>query len=294
MLTEARVVELVVHVSDLARSHQFYEHRLGMKVIDDDADGVRFDAGRVTLTLRSAADHGISLSKGEDTTADVVFLVDDLNTVRSGLEARGVTFKPTSWYEIGGVADFYDPDGHWLSLYQPSDEAMSWPSAEKIRAIAAASDAHSAPSLAGKPLVYLFLFVRDAESALSFYSGVLGLRDVEGGPCSRDPGGDPDDVVKYDVGGMLLATHHVQSAPASTTHFEGVAPVFHVADLAGTAEALRRMGVRFDDRPVRSRSGLLSRFEDPMGHAMYLLQPSVEEHLSPGREKIEHLSAASP
>ena len=37
---------------------------------------------------------------------------------------------------IGVIARFHDPDGHAFYLYQPSAEALSWPSGAKIASLA--------------------------------------------------------------------------------------------------------------------------------------------------------------
>src|SRR5215211_4602148 len=102
MLTDSRVVYLFVYVSDLAVSRDFYEDKLGLQVIEEDEDCVKFDGGQVILALNRAADYGISLPKGQDISADIVFLVDDLEAMRAALQRRGVEFLPTDWYQPGG------------------------------------------------------------------------------------------------------------------------------------------------------------------------------------------------
>src|SRR5215204_334561 len=144
MLTDSRVVYLFVYVRDLGESRAFYESTLGLQVIEEDKDCVKFDGGQVILALNRAADYGIDLPKGQDTSTDIVFLVDDLEAMRTALEQRGVSFLPTCWYQPGGIADFYDPDGHWLTLYEPSKEAMMWPSGDRIRALMSARQQRNA------------------------------------------------------------------------------------------------------------------------------------------------------
>src|SRR5579859_541678 len=109
MLTDARVVYLFVYVSDLERSRDWYRDVLGLRLIEEDEESAKFDGGHVILALNRAADHGIGLPKTSDGCADVVFLVEDLESMRTSLESRGVKFNPTAWYQPGGLADFYDP-----------------------------------------------------------------------------------------------------------------------------------------------------------------------------------------
>ena len=138
------------------------------------------------LCLHRATDYGITLAGRSDDASDIVFLVDDVNAVRASLEARGVEFVRRRTYEIGLVTDFYDPDGHRLMMYQPSEKALSWPSGDKLRelwrasalglstligppAVEVSDERVSAlDGLRGKPLVYLFMFVPDSDSALEF------------------------------------------------------------------------------------------------------------------------------
>jgi len=196
MLTDSRVVYLFVYVSDLEVSRAFYEDTLGLRVIEEDPDCVKFDGGQVILALNRAADYGIDLP-GRDNSTDIVFLSDDLSAMRTALEARGVKFLPTAWYSVGGIADFYDPDGHWLTLYEPSEEAMGWPSGDRIAAVLRARQrsnggAASPPprptssngqgrglQLDGSEIFYVFFFVQDPDEALAFYHEDLGLRDLE-------------------------------------------------------------------------------------------------------------------
>src|SRR5215467_9335345 len=114
MLNGSRIVYLFVYVSDLQRSRAFFHETLGLKILEQDEQAVKFDAGQVILALNRASDYGIGLPRTSDGCADIVFLVDDLVAMRESLERRGVTFNPTSWYEPGGLADFYDPDHHWF------------------------------------------------------------------------------------------------------------------------------------------------------------------------------------
>jgi predicted enzyme related to lactoylglutathione lyase len=321
MLTHSQVVYLIIYVRDLNVSRVFYERRLGMQVLEEDEESVKYDCGQVMLCLNRAASYGIQLPTGNDESTQVVFLVQSIQKLQDALEARGVQFPGVLTYEAGSVADFYDPDGHHLVLYEPSEQALEWSSGDKVRAIWATTGepsfdfappatagkhvptlVRSRSDLAGVPVVYVFQFVDDTDEALRFYHQGLGLEAVEGGPCSRTSGGDEEGVVKYDAGGLLLSTHHMGEGPAvdDDGHVcpprffdpglaKGVATVFHVPDLERTVGELQGGGVALT-RPVSdSVIGKVAGFEDPSGHPYFLYQASPWALAQPSGRKLQEI-----
>jgi catechol 2,3-dioxygenase-like lactoylglutathione lyase family enzyme len=318
MLEDTRVVYVFLYVRDLARSRAFYADTLGLAVLEEDEGCVKFDAGQVVLALNRAADFGIVLPDVKDHSTDVVWLVDDVRQATANLSARGVVFKPTDWYQPGGIADFYDPDGRWLTLYQPSEEAMGWPSGERLRAVIEARRARGGtaqkvslppepgrepPGLGGAELIYLFTFVPSSKVAQEFYHEELGLRALEGGPCSRTSGGDEEGVVKYDTGGIMIATHHVEPERTQEEFDEhlcpppeleggrmkGVAPVFHTTDAEGAARELRRLRPDVQLSVTRGAVGTIVRVDEPTGHLVFLYQPSPGALETPSGRKIREI-----
>jgi catechol 2,3-dioxygenase-like lactoylglutathione lyase family enzyme len=320
MIADTRVVYLFIYVRDLERSRAFYEGTLGLHVIEEDDVSVKFDAGEVILALNRADDYKIVLPDGRDNSTDIVFLVDDLKSIQASLEARGIEFIPAVWYSVGGIADFYDPDGHWLTLYEPSEEAMGWPSGRRIAAVQRARERRngSAPgggrttraakagelTLAGYEIFYVFFFVPDADEAEVFYNQDLGLRDLEGGPCSQQTSGDEDGVIKYDTGGLLLTTHffdgnrnEVEVAEhgcpprdLDVRHMKGTAPVFYVPDVEQAVRAIREKRPGF--AKVEHREvGVIATCEDPGGHMFFLYEPSEAALLKPSGRKIREILA---
>ncbi|HUX85443.1 MAG TPA: VOC family protein, partial [Chloroflexota bacterium] len=259
LLADAKIVYLILYVNDLSASREFYECQLGLRVIEADESSAKYDTGLVMLCLNRASDYNVRLVGRRDDASDVVFLVDDINAARQELENRGVVFVRRRTYEIGLVTDFYDPSGHRLMIYQPSTEALSWPSGEKIRtvwrtcgrggseligpaAVPTLGQQEQGTGLDGKPLVYLFLFVPSSDDALAFYQEGLGLKAIERVHCCN-PACPPEErgVAKYDAGGMLLTTHHVHPTPVvddfgriyspravDSAHTKGIVPVFLV------------------------------------------------------------------
>ncbi len=330
MTKPLQIIYLILYVNDLGKSRAFFEGALGLRLLEQDAGSVKYDTGHVLLCLHRASDYGITLPASLDHTTDIVFLADDIEGVRAALNRRGVQLTPTVRYEIGAIADCYDPDGHWLTVYQPSETAMGWPSGAKIRAVLEARSAadngkvsraaacsteggRDGGPLDGKELLYLFLFVRDAEATMTFYRDRLGLPLLEGGPCSQGLTSKEDGVVKYDAGGLLLATHHTEgteytdgsqavqpdlsehSCPPrkiDTLYARGSAVVFYAGDIQEAVARLAAQGIAFPDGLVSSPLGLVAAFEAPSGHLCYLCEPSAESLRRPAGERLQQILAA--
>ncbi|MFI5495970.1 VOC family protein [Actinoplanes sp. NPDC051859] len=303
MLTGAPLVSLVMYSSNVAESADFYHHRLGLPHLSAEPNEARLSAGGVDLWLRPAGQHGVRLFGRRDDSSDVVFLTEDIDATRVALEGRGIQFERRRSYEIGSVTDFYDPSGHRLMLYEPSQTALGWPSGPKVREVwrahgrggaevigPAAGPTLGPPEetgLAGNPLVYLFMFENDQLSALGFYRDQLGLDLLERVHCcNQDCDEEIEGIGKYDGGDVLLSTHHMHEksmvfddlgrpySPREFTpaHGQGIAPVFLVRDVAETTRQLAERGVAFPGGLQDDPAGTLARFEDPFGHPFFLLQ----------------------
>jgi catechol 2,3-dioxygenase-like lactoylglutathione lyase family enzyme len=283
---------IVLFVSDMAASRSFYEHTLGLIVLAANPQVVMFSAGHIQLCLLAAAEHEVTLGEGPDRSADITFMVENLPRCRDALATRGVRFSRTLEYSIGQTVDFYDPDGQWFSLYQPSEAAIGWPSGAKLVALASGlpmrgskwvppvDAAATGDDLADAFIAYVFLFFSDPEVAAEFYGGVLELDAIEGGPCRRVATSAPVGVVKYDVGTTLLTTHHVESDDkrfkVATVGSGGVALAFSVADLTTAVTNLSHRGIAVSDWQTTSPIGRLARFTDPAGHVLLLRHPTQE------------------
>lgn len=265
VLSNSRIVYLFVYVSDLAMARRFYEDGLGLHAIEEDSSSVKYDAGNVVLALNLAAEYGVSLGPRPDTTL-LVFHTADIDATRAELEGRGVSFDRIERYEIGATTACYDPDGHCVTLYEPSEEAMSWPSGGVYRRLLKEAASGRGPGLRTASLVYLFLFVPDTSAAARFYQETLGLRVIE-----QD---DEAGVVKYDAGTFILATHLFEGSVNELKDQEtSIAPVFDVPDVD---EALRLLGPAFAvaEPPRTSEVGTVALFRDPFGRPFYLYTPS--------------------
>jgi hypothetical protein len=254
-------------VSDMVVFRSFYEHALALTALAPHA------ANHVHIP---AAENGIALEDGPDTSANITtFMVNNFPRRQEVLPARGVQFARTLEYSIGTTADFYDPDGHWFSLYQSSEAAVGWPSRSKLQALASGlpmrhftpvSPVDAAPEVDDLADAFIAYVFSDPDVAARFYSGLLEFDVIEGGPCRRISTRAPAGVVKYDVGATMLTTHHVESDDkrfrVATAGTGGVAFAFQVAHLTMAVSALSRRGIIFSGWLSESHIGRLERFMD--------------------------------
>jgi catechol 2,3-dioxygenase-like lactoylglutathione lyase family enzyme len=286
MVTKSRLMYLTLYVRDLAVSRRFYEDVLLLRALDPDAASVSYRIGHVILSLHGATDLVVRHGDRPDRSVTLTLLVDDMQVVRAALEDRGARLRSTKTSRAGTMVDFYDPDGHWFSLYEPSDAALSWPSARKIRTLRHAAAEHRAtadgrPGLGDQELLYVFLYVQDLQATAKFYQGALGLVPMEVNTCHRGMTNVANGVVKYEAG-VLLTTHHVGDGDHAALHkvtaegSSGIAFGFHTTDLGASTAELSSRGLSFTSDPLASRIGATAAFADPGGHQYYLCEPSAE------------------
>lgn len=119
MIRNPSVGAVVFFVRDLARTVAWYRDALGLepRTIDGhDGPFALATAGGVELVF-------IRREEPAGRTPIVVFRLDSgIDAVVAGLAAKGVEIVlPVSETPDGGLsADFLDPDGHVLSVYQPA------------------------------------------------------------------------------------------------------------------------------------------------------------------------------
>lgn len=120
MLENSTVIATVA-VRDVQLAKDFYEHKLGLRQVDENPGGVMYESGSGKLFVYESSTAG----SGKATCA--VWQVDDVERVAADLQAGGVMFDN---YDIpGAVADGYiytmgsqkaawfkDPDGNILSI----------------------------------------------------------------------------------------------------------------------------------------------------------------------------------
>jgi catechol 2,3-dioxygenase-like lactoylglutathione lyase family enzyme len=287
MVTKTQLMFVSLYVRDLAVSRRFYDDVLGLYALDPDRASVSYRLGHAVVTLQQAADPAILQDEARDRSITLTLLVDDVLAARATLEDRGARLRSTQTSPAGAMVDFYDPDGHWFSLYEPSEAALGWPSGRKISALRHAGVEHREMSggrdgLGDPELLYVFLYVDDLRATEAFYRGTLGLEPMEVSACRRGMSNVADGVVKYDGGGVLLTTHHVGEPDHAALHkvttdgSDGVALGFYTTDLSASAAELSSRGLVFTGQPIESPIGATAAFLDPGGHRYYLCEPSAD------------------
>jgi catechol 2,3-dioxygenase-like lactoylglutathione lyase family enzyme len=112
------VAYVMLGVSDLERSADFYEHTLGRPV--------RFRAGGLVFIDGGSIAIGLSLELGRTRqpaagAMEIVFGVEDVVASWRALTARGVEFlrEPRQVTDRDWAATLLDPDGHYLTIFGP-------------------------------------------------------------------------------------------------------------------------------------------------------------------------------
>ena len=114
----SEITAIMLGVSELERSLEFYRDKLGMKVKMSEPQLALLDAGPVTLGLSPGHTHLAPHIAG---ATEVAFRVENVRCAREALMERGVSFlnEPRQATATEWAAHFRDPDGHLLSLFGP-------------------------------------------------------------------------------------------------------------------------------------------------------------------------------
>src|SRR6476620_1146403 len=121
---EAQRATPTIAVSDIERAKKFYGETLGLKVNDERADGLRYDAGGGSVVLVYQSEFA-----GTAKSTYMGFEVDDVEKAVGELRERGVVFEEYDMpglKTVDGIAEFEgikgawfkDPDGNILSIGQ--------------------------------------------------------------------------------------------------------------------------------------------------------------------------------
>jgi glyoxylase I family protein len=124
MFGKVRIGAICYYVSDIARTEAFYRDVLGLEVANMGDDGSGND------WLQASTEGGLDLIffKQECRPGNSPIITFDLkeggiDTVVAALAEKGATIvTPVSHAPGGWSAEFSDPDGHTISMYQ-SEEA---------------------------------------------------------------------------------------------------------------------------------------------------------------------------
>ena len=125
MLPKPHRASIVYYVSDIARTEKFYAETLGISL-------TRME-GAEPFWLTGQLDQGpelvfFQMEAVRGNTPALIFDIAEggIDDIVAGLVAQGVTIvTPVSEAPGGWSADFLDPDGFGLGLYQSADKPRS-------------------------------------------------------------------------------------------------------------------------------------------------------------------------
>ena len=123
MFGKTRIGTICYYVSDVARTEAFYRDVLGLEVMNMGDDG----SGQDWLMANTSGGVDLIFFRQDSRPGNTPIIVFDLaeggiDTVVSALAEKGTTIvTPVSEAPGGFSAEFADPDGHVLSMYQTED-----------------------------------------------------------------------------------------------------------------------------------------------------------------------------
>lgn len=126
-----KIGHVVLRVTDLARSVEFYTRVLGFKVSDRYPEDMM--PGGMVFMRFGADHHGVALVGGAEGPAQgrelhhfafEVATLDEVFRARRHLRAHGVpiSFEGRRRAGVQIAVEFRDPDGHWLEIYWGLDQ----------------------------------------------------------------------------------------------------------------------------------------------------------------------------
>lgn len=125
MNIKPRTASIVYYVADLARTEAFYNDTIGLDLQRQEGAEPYFLTGRLESGLELLF---FEMDGVRGNTPAVIFELAEggIDDIVADLVARGVTIvTPVSEAPGGWSADFLDPDGFGLGLWQPEDKPRS-------------------------------------------------------------------------------------------------------------------------------------------------------------------------
>ncbi len=110
---------VMVMVSDMSRSVQFYRDKLGLRLRFESPDWTEFETGTTVLALHGGGKAAAVSNEPKAGTASIGFYVDNLDDKFKELKGKGITFimPPTDRPdEKIKLAVCLDPDGLPISI----------------------------------------------------------------------------------------------------------------------------------------------------------------------------------
>ena len=115
---------ICVPTQDLEKASEFYENVLGLErsIQWGDMPAVEYETGSLTIAVMQSDAFGLEFQRHSH---PIALHVDDVQTARAALEAKGVTFEADNIDSgVCHMAYFSDPDGNALMFhhrYKPRD-----------------------------------------------------------------------------------------------------------------------------------------------------------------------------
>jgi lactoylglutathione lyase len=110
---------VMVLVSDMSRSVQFYRDKLGLKLRFESPEWTEFETGETVLALHGGGEHNAASKDRSAGTASIGFYVENLQQRYDELKAKGIVFTmpPTDRVEERiRLSVCLDPDGLPISI----------------------------------------------------------------------------------------------------------------------------------------------------------------------------------
>ena len=115
-----RISHVWLYCKDTAKSIRFYRDVVGLNVVETFPDGALFQGGGVLLGIhREEGDN-----KSDPGGSLIVLETHNIRGFFDELQRKGVTFlRPSIQKAVyGRIADFQDPDGYLLEIWQPPEK----------------------------------------------------------------------------------------------------------------------------------------------------------------------------
>lgn len=128
MFGKSKLGNICYYVSDIDRTETFYRDVLGLEVERMEGDGETGGDWLIAHTVNGVDLIFFALESRPGNSPIVVFEIADggIDDVVAGLAAKGATIvTPVSHAPGGWSAEFADPDGHTLSMYQTAEAPRS-------------------------------------------------------------------------------------------------------------------------------------------------------------------------
>lgn len=113
---------IIVYVSDMQRSTDFYRDVLGLPLKFSSPGWTEFNTGSTTLALHTTGGDKVQQHEGRPPAgqAHIGFIVDDIQSAYEALKAQDVFFSLPPQKQTSGVtlAVLHDPDGLGITLQQ--------------------------------------------------------------------------------------------------------------------------------------------------------------------------------